>query len=83
MRIKVLCAFLSVCAMASPEATASSENPVEIFVSAASSSGNGTAEAPFPDLQSAVNHIRAIRTGDGAKAVDVTVTRESIGSPRR
>lgn len=65
--------------MASPEATASSENPVEIFVSAASSGGNGTAEAPFPDLQSAVNHIRAIRTGDGAKAVDVTVTiREGI-----
>ena len=74
MKIKLSCLFWPVLTMIPASVTASPDSHQEIFVSASSQNGNGTAEAPFPDIQSAVNHIREIRSNADTRTTDVTVS---------
>lgn len=74
MKIKLSCLFWPVLTMIPASVAASPDSHQEIFVSASSQNGNGTAEAPFPNIQSAVNHIREIRSNADTRTTDVTVS---------
>lgn len=58
--------------LAATSAAMAQQSSVDIYVSAASSGGDGSAGRPLPDLKSAIEKIREIR-GNSAGAVDVNV----------